>query len=224
MAQGLWVKAQGNLAAQRLLETYKSMHKAVADYVGIVLPKVSEQYHRALTKVHLRFTSIWEPSIAYANDAFAYVSGKVGSMMVCVRANGDSAKQRVFSTYADMLASGDKLVRPMLGNLAERYDTLKGRATDSFQPYWVKIEGEFLLLQGKVGNTYVDIKAKLSDIFGDVTATLEPYYARIKGDCTDFLTKAGERVGPLKTHALNMSSEIRIYMDSAAMKAGERVG
>jgi len=98
--------------------------------------------------------------------------------------------------------------------------------------HWIKLEGQFLLLKGKVGDAYVDIKVKLSDVLGDVTGTLEPYYARIKKNCSGFRMMAETKASTVsdyaktaKTNTLNFASDkstqIRIYMESAAAKISE---
>jgi len=209
------VKAQGNNSSQKALQACADVRILCKSNIEKILTPIAQAYLNASTRVHDRVDHICEPYIVHMKDGFAYASGRVGNMVISVKAKGQHAKQNAVGAYSSTLEKILSIKTLMLGKLHDRFGPTVGALRGTVQHCRAKVQDGFLLVTGRIDGTRIYLKVKLSKSLETVMVKLAPHllivkdsYQRLNVNIDERATKVKVMVADTYCHAKASATSI----------------
>jgi len=193
----LHVTAQGHDASQKALHAYLSMSSAINNNVSLLMAPVREWISVASTKVHHVSAPIFGPCVVYVRDGLTYASGKVNGAVILVKARGDHAMQNVLAAYANVRAKTVTSAGQVHTKVQETYSAMISALYGNLQNGRIQINDGFLYMMGKINETQICIKVKLTASLDGAISLLKPHYMFVKDGCHNANAKLADKVAHL---------------------------
>eukprot|EP00927_Polykrikos_kofoidii_P013470 TRINITY_DN15873_c1_g2_i1.p1 TRINITY_DN15873_c1_g2~~TRINITY_DN15873_c1_g2_i1.p1 ORF type:complete len:577 (-),score=89.85 TRINITY_DN15873_c1_g2_i1:421-2151(-) len=160
----------------------KSLGQASRE-IGIVLHPFTVHVHHAYSLSVDKLRPAVHPYVVQGRRGVAYISGTIDKMFVCVKANGDRARERALASFRGVQASlGGKLSQGK-ANLTSTVHASKTEVLQLPTLFRIKVRDGVLFLRCRVWDTSVLIKTSMSATASRAMETLSLSYAAVEGGC-----------------------------------------